>query len=427
MDLRFIFVTLKNMKVLKILVGIYAVMLFSIHSSYGQGQNSLNDQKSELNTITTAVPFLMISPDARAGAMGDCGAATPSDIHFMHWNPSKLAFLDKPYGFAIDYTPWLRALVPDINLAYVTGYLKFGKKMDQGVGVSLRYFSMGDITFTDNVGNNIGQYRPNEFAVDVNYARKLSKNFSGSIALRYINSNLTGGYSAGGTGSVGRAVAADLAFFYQSNKIKLGPKNGIVTVGLNFSNIGSKISYSNTKIQRDFLPQNMKLGAGLKVLIDDHNTVGFYFDLNKLLVPTPPVYATDANGQILEDANGNKIIEKGKDPNVGIVSGIFQSFGDAPFGFKEELAEYNICGGMEYWYNNLFAVRGGYFNESKWKGYRKYFTIGVGFKYSVFGLDFAYLIPATQGVRNPLENTLRFTLSFDFNKASAKAEGADSN
>ena len=409
---------------------IFAICLLTSVSgiqAFGQGQNSLNDQKAELNTITTAVPFLMISPDARAGAMGDCGVATSADIHFMHWNPSKLAFLEKPYGFAIDYTPWLRALVPDINLGYVTGYMKFGKKMDQGIGVSLRYFSLGDITFTDFSGNNIGQYRPNEFAVDLNYARKLSNNFSGSIALRYINSNLTGGYSVGGTGSVGRAVAADLAFFYQSNKIKLGSKNGIVTAGLNLSNIGSKISYSNSKLQRDFLPQNLRLGAGLKIFLDDHNSVGLYVDINKLLVPTPPVYKVDSAGNILEDANGNKIIEKGKDPNVGPVGGLFQSFGDAPFGFKEELAEYNISGGIEYWYNNLFSLRGGYFNESKWKGFRKYFTIGIGFKYSVFGLDFAYLIPSTQGVRNPLENTLRFTLSFDFNKASAKAEGAETN
>jgi hypothetical protein len=391
--------------------------------SYAQGNTSLNDQKAQLNTITTAVPFLTISPDARAGAMGDCGAATSPDLHFMHWNPAKLAFLDKPYGFAIDYTPWLRALVPDINLGYVTAYAKFGKKQDQGIGASLRYFSMGDITFTDNTGNNIGQYRPNEFAVDVNYARKLSKNFSGSIALRYINSNLTGGYSVGGTGSVGRAVAADLAFFYQSDKVKVGGKNAIITAGLNISNIGSKISYSNTKIQRDFLPQNMKLGGGIKFLLDDHNTFALYLDLNKLLVPTPPVYKVDsATGQILTDPNGNKIIEKGKDPNVGTISGIFQSFGDAPFGFKEELAEINICGGMEYAYNNTFMVRAGYFNESKWKGFRKYFTIGIGFKYSVFGLDFAYLIPATSGVRNPLENTLRFTLTFDFARPSAKTE-----
>ncbi len=395
--------------------------------AFSQGNTSLNDQKAELNTITTAVPFLSITPDARGGALGDCGAATSPDLHFMHFNPAKLAFLDKPYGFALDYTPWLRALVPDINLAYVTAYTKFGKKQDQGIGASLRYFNMGDITFTDNTGNNIGQYRPYEMAVDVNYARKLSKEFSGSIALRYIYSNLTGGYSVGGTGSAGTAVAADIAFFYQSHKVKLGSKQAIITAGLNISNIGSKVSYSTSKTQRDFLPQNMKLGAGLKILLDDHNSVAFYLDINKLLVPTPPVYKVDRQGQIMTNADGTKIIEKGKDPNVGTIGGIFQSFGDAPFGIKEELAEYNLCGGLEYSYNSLFMVRAGYFNESKWKGYRKYITLGIGFKYSVFGLDFAYLIPATQGVRNPLENTLRFTLSFDFNKAKAKPENEDSN
>lgn len=398
------------------LLNIAAWLLTLSNTAFGQGNNSLNDQKEQLNTITTAVPFLTISPDARAGAMGDCGAATSPDLHFMHWNPAKLAFLEKPYGFALDYTPWLRALVPDINLGYVTGYIKLGKKANQGIGTSLRYFSMGDINFTDNIGNSLGTYRPNEFAIDVNYARKLSDNFSGSVAFRFINSNLTGGYSVGGTGAVGRAVAADVAFFYQSDKIKLGGKDAIITAGLNFSNLGSKISYSTGKFQRDFIPQNMRLGGGLRFNLDEHSTVGIYVDINKLLVPTPPVFVVDSLGQIVRDSEGNALTEKGKNPNVSSISGIFQSFGDAPFGFREELAEFNICGGLEYSYNSVFMVRAGYFNESRWKGFRKYLTIGLGFKYSVFGLDFAYLIPAVQGVRNPLENTLRFSLSFDFEK-----------
>lgn len=373
----------------------------------------------QLNTITTAVPFLVISPDSRAGGMGDAGVASSTDVNSIHWNPSKLAFADKKMGIGVSYTPWLRALVPDINLAYLSGYYK--TKKSGTIGASLRYFSLGDITFTDANGTVIGQFRPNEFAVDVAYATKLSDDFSVGGAVRFVNSNLTGGTVVEGSGThAGRSVAVDISALYRKDKIKIGDKKGIVGIGLNISNIGSKMSYSdrNGKNNSDFIPINLRLGGSLTLQLDDYNSIAFIAEANKLLVPTPPVYkhVVDTNGvetnEIEYDANGDPIIQYGKDPNRGIVEGMFGSFNDAPGGGKEELHEINYSVGMEYWYNKLFAIRAGYFYEHPKKGNRQYFTIGAGVKYNVFGLDFAYLIPTKQ--KNPLENTLRFTLTFDF-------------
>jgi hypothetical protein len=361
----------------------------------------------------------VISPDSRAGGMGDVGCASSTDVNSIHWNPSKLAFADKKMGVGVSYTPWLRALVPDINLAYLSGYYKTKKR--GSIGASLRYFSLGDITFTDANGTVIGQFRPNEFAIDVAYATKLSNNFSVGGAVRYINSNLTGGTVVEGAGThAGRSIAVDISALYRKDKIKIGDKKGIVGVGLNISNIGAKMSYSdrNGKNNADFIPINLRLGASLTMQLDDYNSIAFMVDANKLLVPTPPVYAhvVDTNGvetnQIKYDANGDPVIKYGKDPNRGIAEGMFGSFNDAPGGGKEELHEINYSVGMEYWYNKLFAIRAGYFYEHPKKGNRQYFTIGAGVKYNVFGLDFAYLIPTKQ--KNPLENTLRFTLTFDF-------------
>ena len=370
----------------------------------------------QLNTITTAVPFLLISPDARAGGMGDAGVASSPDENSIHWNPSKLAFLDKKMGYSISYTPWLRALVPDINLAYLSGYYKTSKS---GVlAASLRYFSLGDITFTDQVGNVTGQFRPNEFAVDVAYGRMLGENFSVGSALRFIYSNLTANQTvAGNSSQPGTSIAADISMTYRKKDIDLGGKKSIMQFGLNISNIGSKIHYTNSG-QKDFIPINMRLGGGLTMQLDDYNSFGFILDVNKLLVPTPPIYKTDANGQyIVDPATGQYEIALGMDPHRGIVSGMIGSFYDAPGGFKEELKEYILAGGIEYWYGKpkIFAVRAGYFHEAPTKGNRKYFTAGFGIRYSVFGLDFSYLIPTTQ--RNPLQNTLRFTLVFSFNSA----------
>lgn len=357
----------------------------------------------QINTITTAVPFLIISPDARAGGMGDVGVSSSPDANAIHWNPSKLAFVDKKMGFSISYTPWLRKLVPDINLAYVSFYNKL--KGDQTLGASLRYFSLGNITFTDNTGAELGQFNPAEFAFDIAYARKLSENFSGGIALRYINSNLTGGFQVENNATkAGNSVAADISAYYQT-EMEVSKKDAIFAVGVNISNIGTKISYTETGV-KDFIPINLRLGPSLTLKLNEYNDLAFMIDFNKLLVPTPPIYNPDSV------INGEQQILFGKNPDVSVASGIFNSFSDAPDGGKEELREINIGAGLEYWYDKQFAFRAGYFYEHETKGNRKYFTLGAGLKYNVFGLDFAYLIPTDQ--RNPLENTLRFSLVFDF-------------
>jgi hypothetical protein len=364
----------------------------------------------QINTITTAVPFLLIAPDARAGAMGDAGVASSADANSIHWNPAKLAFAEKNIGISLSYTPWLRALVPDIFLGYLSGYKKL--KNDQAIGLSLMYFSLGNITFTDNAGNVTGDFNPNEFSVDVAYARKLGDEFSGGLALRYIYSNLTGGtfLPSGSYSHAGRSVAADLSVFYQK-EVDFSGKKSIFSAGLNISNIGAKISYTETG-NKDFIPTNFRFGSCLKMDLDEYNTLAFMADINKLLVPTPPVYLKAANGSDSLDENNNRIVLYGKDPNVSIASAIFSSWGDAPGGFEEEIKEFTYSLGLEYWYDKQFAIRAGYFNEAATKGNRKYFTVGAGVKYNVFGIDFAYLIPTEQ--KHPLENTLRFTLLVDF-------------
>ena len=362
---------------------------------------SYDELTGGLNTITTAVPFLLISPDSKAGAMGDVGVATTPDANSMHWNPAKLAFVDDDMGFSMSYVPWLRALVPDINLSYLAGYRKLND--NEAIGLELRYFSLGDITFTDILGTTIGQYKPSEFALGTSYSRKLADNFSLAISGRYIYSNLTGGQAAGGIPTVaGQSIAADLAGYY-TNPIRLGGKDFDLAIGGNISNIGSKISYTETSV-KDFIPINLRLGTAIGTEFDDYNKMSFAFDINKLLVPTPPVY------------NNEGEITLGQDPNVSVVSGIFQSFGDAPGGFGEEMREINYSIGTEYWYANQFAIRAGYFFEHDTKGGRKFFTFGSGVKYNVFALDFSYLINASRSINgnNPLANTMRFTLVFDF-------------
>ena len=398
-----------------------------------QSSSSQRAEELQLNTITTAVPFLLITPDSRAGGMGDVGCASLNDVNAIHWNAAKLAFANKKMGFGVSYTPWLRALVPDINLAYITGFYKLKKRGT--IGASLRYFSLGDITFTDANGQTTGQFRPNEFSIDIAYATKLSKTFSVGGAVRYINSNLTGNALVESAQTKpGRAVGVDLSVLYKKDKVKLADKKAIVAFGLNISNIGNKMSYSDRgdKNSDDFIPINLRIGGSLNVDLDDYNSISILADINKLMVPTPPTfkYKVDTNGvttgEVATDADGNPIIASGKDPNRGVAEGMFGSFSDAPGGGKEELREINYSVGLEYWYNHLFAIRAGYFYEHPTKGNRQFFTIGAGVRYNVFGLDFAYLIPTQQ--RNPLENTLRFTLTFDFdafkdqNKEESKTE-----
>jgi hypothetical protein len=397
---------------------IFAVALLVCGSGYAQHLTT-SQLLGQVNTVTTAVPFLMISPDSRAGGMGDAGVASSPDANSIHWNPAKLAFLDKSMGLSISYTPWLRALVPDINLAYLSFYYKpkGGKKSgDPTFAASMRYFSLGDITFTDINGNTTGQYRPYEVAFDAAYSRKLGKMFSVGMAGRYIYSNLTNGVDVQGASThAAKTGAVDVSAFYHNDKIKVGDKKSAMSYGVNISNIGARVNYSSTA-KRDFIPINLRLGGNLTMELDKYNSISFLADINKLLVPTPPHYDTSSKG-------GTKIIGKPNDVPVlqGMLLGLDPS--DPPGGPAEWMHEFNICGGMEYWYDKLFAVRAGYFYEHPTKGNRKYFTLGAGIKYSVFGLDFAYLIPTDQ--RNPLQNTLRFTLLFDFD--ALKAQNAESS
>lgn len=387
-------------------------------------QSELEQSALQLNTITTAVPFLSIAPDSRAGAMGDVGVSSTPDANSLHWNVAKLAFVEKEMGVSVSYSPWLRRLVPDISLSYVSGYKKLGE--NNAIGASLRYFSLGDIKFTNDQGDPIGDFNPAEFAFDIGYSQKFGDRLSGGIAARYIYSNLTGGIDVGGSNTqAGRSFAVDVGVFYTNPDVELFGQDATFNFGFNVSNIGAKISYTNDAIA-DFIPINLRLGPSVTFDMDDHNSISILADVNKLLVPTPPVYATDEGGQpILDDVTGEPVIESGKNPDVPIVTGIFQSFSDAPGGFSEELREINLSAGMEYLYNKQFAIRAGYFHEHATKGNRKYITAGLGLKLSVFSVDFSYLIAMTQ--QNPLANTVRFSLMFDFDAFKNQNDESPSN
>lgn len=396
-------------------------------SSFAQSSITTNDLTAgSINTITTAVPLLLISPDARAGALGDAGGALSPDANSIHWGAAKLAFIEGKSGISLSYIPWLRNLVPDINLGYLSFYKKLKKR--QTIGGSLRYFSLGNIIFTDIVGNTVGQFNPNEFAIDGAYARKFSDRWSGGLALRFIYSNLTNGIDVQGTPSfAGTTVAADISTCYLNPDMKVGGKKASYMFTTAITNIGGKISYTKSA-DRDFIPINLRIGNSMKIKVDDYNAFTFLLDANKLLVPTPPVRVDATNQTVYPDKQIGEV-GSGKENNVPIVTGMLQSFGDAPgvlkadgtrSVFQEELREIILCGGVEYSYNNMFAIRTGYFHEHATKGNRRYFTLGAGIKFNVFTLDLAYLIPTQQ--RNPLENTLRFTLQFDF--GSFQTQGA---
>lgn len=387
------------------LVGIYGLT---------RGQNSDDYDQTlgqELNAITTSVPFLMIAPDSRSGAMGDAGVALSPDGYAQHWNSSKLAFIENSAGATLSYTPWLKKLVDDMSLAYLTGYYRLDKL--QTIGAGLRYFSMGNIVFTDDNGDVIGNYSPNEFAIDASYNRKLSDNFSLGLVGRFIYSNLTGG-TGDLNSSAGTSFAIDINGFY-TNDVNLGDYDGSWAAGFNFSNLGAKLGY--TEETKNFIPANMRIGGALTVDLDDYNSISATVDINKLLVPTPPTYYEQGeempNGDISPGGDAPENIKGGKDPNVAPIQGAVQSFYDAPRGFEEELEEFSYAVGVEYWYAKQFAVRSGYFYEHQNKGNRKYFTAGVGLKMNVFGLDFSYLIPAGNFNNSPLSNTWRFSLVFD--------------
>lgn len=372
--------------------------------------------KNGIRVVTTAVPFLAITPDSRSGALGDCGVALPTDPNALHWNPSKIAFSEEEMALSLSYIPWLKSLVPDINLSYLAGY----KKIDNmsAFGASLRYFSLGDITFTNNQGDYIGEFRPHEMALDGTYARKLSEQFALGVSLRFIYSNLAGNtpLDNGTQTKPGIAGAGDISMFWKMNTMKIDGHNFDVNVGANISNLGSKITYTD-ETDRDFIPMNLRVGAYFNYQIDDYNDIAFTFDINKLLVPTPPFYDFDSSGNQILDADGNPVIYKGSDPNVPTITGLWKSFSDAPNGFSEELKEYNLSMGIEYWYAKTVAARAGYFYEDPTKGNRQFVSLGLGLKYQVMNLDISYLIPTntkTASQRSPLDGTVRFTLIFNF-------------
>lgn len=360
--------------------------------------STVKAQVDPINVVTTAVPFLRISPDARSGGMGDIGVATSPDANSGIWNIGKVAFNTSQGGISASYTPWLKELVNDVYLASLAGYYKFDD--NQALSASLRYFSLGNITFTDNQGNDFGSFRPREFGIDVGYSRKLNAKNGIGVALKYINSNLAGGTTVGSTTyKSGSAVAADLAWYHDGK----GTTGKGWSYGVALTNLGSKISYTDNADAKDFIPANLGLGATYSWKPNESNSIMLGLDLNKLLVPTPP--ADPATAQQIADYRSKSVI-----------GSWFSSFGDAPDGFNEELKEFTVSVGGEYWYKSQFALRAGYFFENKTKGNRRYFTMGLGVKYNIFGLNFAYLLPSGTGVsRNPLSNTLRFSVLFDLN------------
>ncbi len=358
-----------------------------------------------INVVTTAVPFLRISPDARAGGMGDLGVATSPDANSQFYNIAKYPFAKSKGAISATYTPWLKDLgLNDVYLASLAGYYNLDDV--QALSGSLRYFSLGNIQFTDNLGNDLNSFRPREIAFDAGYSRKLSDNLSLGVALRYINSNLAGGLAVNGVSyKAGSSVAGDLGIFYTTAK-----EDGS---GWNFggalTNLGSKISYTDDASQKDYIPANFAVGTMYTKVFNEVNKLSFGLDVHKLMVPTPPE---------LGDSAGLANYR-----SKGVVESWFISFADAPGGFEEELREFSFSLGSEFWYNDQFAFRAGYFYEDKTKGNRKYFTVGAGIKYNIFGLNFSYLIPSGNGVnRNPLSNTLRFSLVFDFDGGGGSSE-----
>lgn len=355
------------------------------------------------NAITTAVPFLAITPDARHAALGDAGVATSADANAAYWNAGKLVFIEKAYGFSVSYTPWLGKIVNDMSISYLSGFYKINRQ--QVIGIGLKYFDLGDISFRDENNQPLGDFNPREVAVDFTYSRLLTENFSVGITGRYIRSNLVGAFT-GIPAQNGNSVAADIGVYY--NKPIENAMNSTLSLGAQISNIGAKISYTGGDT-KDFLPTTLRVGSAYMMELDPYNSITFTLDFSKLLVPTPPVY--DENGDIIA----------GKDPDRSLLSGMFGSFSDAPGGAKEEFKEVMIAGGIEYWYNNTFAGRLGYFNEAKTKGNRKYLTVGVGFRKDRFGIDVAYVVP-TNKREHPLAETLRFTLLFQIDQTTRERE-----
>ena len=392
---------------------IAGIGLFTL-SGMSAAAQTFYDRLEELNVVTTAMPMLNIGPDARSGGMANVGVGLSPDANAIFWNPAKLAFVGKgtTYG-GLSYTPWLRRLVPDVELMFANVAAGVGER--GGIGASLRYFSLGEITFRNEQAEEQGTYRPYEMSLDVAYALQLSDHFSGGVSLRYALSVLAQGQVVGGQlTKVGQTVATDVSMFYQGDEFSMPDgQRGQWVGGLTLSNIGAKIRYSESGAA-DFIPTNMRGGAGFNWTLDKYNRVSFLTDVNKLLVPTQPTRdLLDADN----DGDRSKIIA-GKDDNVGAIRGIIQSWDPSakPDGFKELMREFMVNVGTKYWYNEQFAVRAGYQHEDVTKGNRRFFTMGFGIRYNLIGLDFAYLFPADQTVRSPLENTIRFSALVDLNQ-----------
>jgi hypothetical protein len=397
------------MKRIKLFTLLFAMLIAGFNANAQATIEEILGHNLDYNVISTAVPFMSIAPDARSSAMGDVGVSTSPDVYSMHWNPAKYAFIQDDFSVGLAYSPWLRNLVNDMNIAY----LGLAKRVDSKstVAATLRYFTLGDIIYTDDQNNNLGTYSPNEWAIDLAYSRKLGKYISGSVAGRFIYSALTQGVDSYSKPAI--SVAADVAVYYTRDVYWFSGVDANFSWGAAITNIGSKMNYDQATLDKDFVPTNLRFGPTLKLNVDDYNSFAFSVDFNKLLVPTPPVYFPDSI------VDGNPVIAAGMNNEVGLFQGMIQSFYDAPGGFKEELKEFTLGLGAEYWYDEVFTVRAGFFHEAQMKGNRRYVTLGAGLRYNVFALDISYLIPvnntATSG-QNPLENTLRFSLTFNIDK-----------
>jgi hypothetical protein len=365
------------------------------------------------NTITTAVPILTLSPDSRSAALGEAGVAISPDANSAYYNAGKLGFVTNKYSVSPSYTPWLRTITDDMGLAYLSGYSKLGQR--SAIAASLMYFDLGSISLRGNQNQVLGDFNPKEYAVSVSYGQKLSDNFGVGISVRYIRSNLTGNLNT--DAKPGNAAAVDLGAYYNKD-LTIGAGEYNLGLGASISNIGTKITYTDPQ-QADFLPTNLKLGTAITRELDAYNKLTFTFDANKLLVPTPYYIEGKPYNDPEIEARNREIANK------SVVSAMLGSFNDAPGGFKEELREINLSAGLEYWYNDLLAVRAGYFYENQYKGDRQYLSFGAGIRYQVFGVDGAYLVPNSR--QNPLAQTIRVSLHFNFNKPEEAFGPSDNN
>ncbi len=374
---------------------------------------AISNIKAQERVITTGVPFLLIAADARAAGLGDQGVATSADAFSQQWNPAKYAFSTEKQGFTTSYTPYLTALVNDISLGQINYFNRYNER--SAFALSLRYFSLGEIELRENAYDPANVVKPNEFSIDGSYALKLSDKFSMSVAGRFISSSLK--IDSNNDRTAATSFAFDVAGFFQSEQTAFSEFDGRYRIGFNFQNLGPKINYDAnvSDINANFLPAQLKLGGGFDFIFDDYNKITTSLEFSKLLVPTPQVDSTNlydynqdgsTNSQDIKDANADY-------KKIGWVSGIFKSFNDAPGGFSEELKEITYSAAAEYLYQDSFAMRLGYFHESPVKGARQYYTLGAGFKYNVVKIDVSYLM-STSKVQNPLENTLRFSLTFNF-------------